>query len=304
MRSLATATAVAIIAAALSPISSAQSPERAGETQSRPPVEREGERDAHQSEQPARSLSLPVRIIEDPVEAERAEERAQRTEQHEADDLVAQQRAAIAAERAADAANDQVNIAWVQTVLAGVGTVALFWTLLLTRRSVKEAGRSADAAAAAVQAADRTAEKQLRAYVGIERITIYNVVAGRQPTVEIEITNFGQTPARRLTAWTEIEVLAFNEVNFLVNDTKESPRQTLQPTAKITIESKKDDTLTKTELENISSNFQKTYCFGRIQYWDVFDVERNVIFRHETINNSAPVTGRSMPLSAEGNEAD
>lgn len=170
--------------------SSAQPPEGAGAAQPCPPVQGQSDGQADRSERPTGRFSVPVRIIENPIEAKRTEEREERAEKREADDLVAQQRAALAAERAAGAA-------WAQAALTFAGTVALIWTLLLTRRSVALARQSADAA---VALADMEApalfvwEAEIVEFHragevgpdGAERVT---------PTARLHFGNYGRTPA-------------------------------------------------------------------------------------------------------------
>jgi hypothetical protein len=57
---------------------------------------------------------------------------------------------------------------------------------------------SADVARDAVKLSDKTAERQLRAYVNNVSTIIRNVEVGKVPEVRVEIKNWGQTPAYRV----------------------------------------------------------------------------------------------------------
>jgi hypothetical protein len=55
----------------------------------------------------------------------------------------------------------------------------------------------------------KTAQRQLRAYVLNSRAVISNIVVGGDPQVEVEIKNWGQTPAYEVTATSNITLAAF-----------------------------------------------------------------------------------------------
>lgn len=282
---------------------SAQSPEASGSTQPSPSVQGDSTGQTDNNQSAAERPPFPVRIVEDPKKAEDAERREQRAEQREADDLIAQQRAAAAAERAADAAESQRVAAWWQTALTALGTLGLLYTLALTRRSVKEAGRSADAALAALQAAERTAERQLRAYIGILDISVSHVATGRSPRVAINLKNFGQTPAHRLGAKTEIEVMPTHAPVFAVGPLDDNHRQSIGPGATFNVTAETDKALTEAQASDLNSGSANLYCFGFVEYTDAFGHTRYTRFRHE-IGDAGILSRRSMPLSAAGNDAN
>jgi hypothetical protein len=89
--------------------------------------------------------------------------------------------------------------------VATIGSAAILWkndetlheTLVETQKSVEAAQTSADAAKAAVELSDKTAERQLRAYLSIESISFSWIL--KNGSAEVVIRNAGQTPASNMT---------------------------------------------------------------------------------------------------------
>lgn len=93
---------------------------------------------------------------------------------------------------------------WLTAVFAIGATGISLYGLILIYRTWSETKRTADAAFAAVEIAKSsnaiasdTAKRQLRAYLGIERIDPQQFVAGKPPLFGIIIKNTGVTPAKR-----------------------------------------------------------------------------------------------------------
>lgn len=138
---------------------------------------------------------FPVTIVESPEDAEARRNSERKAEQHEADDLAAQRKAADAAEAGAAAAERQIVPTWIQTGIAVIGTLALLYTLWLTReanRISREIGQA-----------------QVRAYLGIQGGDILSpATKGEDFEVEddgcialkakFSVKNFGQSPAAHI----------------------------------------------------------------------------------------------------------
>lgn len=100
-----------------------------------------------------------------------------------------------------------VVVSSIQTVLSVFGAWLVWETLKSTRSAVIEAGNSSRAAEAAVDVAKSSAEKQLRAYVYIELVSL-NVdrvvdphgVCGLRFCLVANLNNVGSTPAERVQA--------------------------------------------------------------------------------------------------------
>jgi len=104
--------------------------------------------------------------------------------QRETEDLVAQKSMAASAELMVGPARGQF---WIGLfgVIGLIGSLALsLLALALTRDALKQQRVSA--------------ERQLRAYVGVRRIVINDVAVGREPDVTISLFNHGATPAYKV----------------------------------------------------------------------------------------------------------
>lgn len=84
--------------------------------------------------------------------------------------------------------------AFLQLVLTGVGIWYIRKTLVETERAVGEAARATKAAQDAVRVSEVSAEKQLRAYMGLDSIGIAMDEGGGRH-LAVRWKNFGQTPA-------------------------------------------------------------------------------------------------------------
>lgn len=106
-------------------------------------------------------------------------------------DLCAQWRAAKAAEKSAE---------WtLYGVIASLIGIALFmWQLALTREAVKDTGDATIAMREANNIAKVSAERQLRAYLGVRDFTVTGLRSDETPALRFDIFNSGQTPAREV----------------------------------------------------------------------------------------------------------
>lgn len=114
---------------------------------------------------------------------------------HDTADLCAQWRAAFAAEQAARAATQSVWLNIVGMALSGIGLGALLMTIAQGRTALKRARK-------ANRISERTARRQLRAYIGPMNAELLGVGAAK-PNVIISIKNFGQTRAYNVSYKTD-----------------------------------------------------------------------------------------------------
>jgi hypothetical protein len=140
-----------------------------------------------------------VRIVESPEDAEDRRNREKKSDQHETDDLAAQRKAADAAERSATTAEGQIIPTWIQAAVAIVGTIALLVTIAFSIKATNAAVQSSNIAEEALADARVNAKRQLRAYLTSRGATL-NYKDGLL-TGSVEITNSGQTPARKARSW-------------------------------------------------------------------------------------------------------
>lgn len=93
--------------------------------------------------------------------------------------------------KAADAAREAARWAFWSTIVSVAGIFGLWLNLRQGRHALAKA-REAN------EIARLSAERQLRAYVGVEKLKINTVVAGARLIVWMTLRNRGQTPARQL----------------------------------------------------------------------------------------------------------
>jgi hypothetical protein len=170
-------------------------------------------------------------------------------------------------------------LAWLTGVLA-VSTVALWGVTVLTLRHSRE-----------------TAERQLRAYIGISLKTAPNIQVDTDPRAVFAYKNFGQTPARELRYWMRMTTEpAFNAAEF------GSARFALNPQDTDYIDANLGLILNDTGVKRITDGVVKIYVFGEIKYDDVTGTERTTGFRFE-YGGQRLIDTKAMIRSSSGNFA-
>jgi hypothetical protein len=150
---------------------------------------------------------------------------------------------------------------------------------------------------------EMNSQRQLRAYIGING-------SADEPTgetwLELEIKNYGQTPAFKMQFWLNLGIFGYPKTDFIhksINDSM-SGRITLAPGATRTISLPKPWKSQK-EADEINKGSIAIYIWGEITYGDAWGVGRKTGFRLYV--NSATKSGKSEMVSIsfcdEGNEA-
>jgi hypothetical protein len=192
-------------------------------------------------------------------------------------------------------ANGTVALALVTAVLAAATIGLMVFTFKLWKATNK-----------LVEGSDNTARKELRAYMGVDRIVIYDdFLSSNSGHVELRIKNFGNTMAKSTQIWIEAsEPVAepnFNERGEKKAKTVVMPKEALG--FKASINRTTDCSMSKVLAGAIR-------IWGRIEYADVFGQERWTTFRF--INDSreafdspgGKIYGWSVKTDQEGNDAE
>lgn len=219
-----------------------------------------------------------------PVQSKRATEptgdaKYQAAEQREKADLKAQ-------ESMADAAIELIKVSWWQFGAGVIGLATLFLTLKYTRDTAK--------------AVSETAERQLRAYVGVVSI---DTTKPFMDEFTVHIKNVGQTPAHKMTFWHAWET--GTSVDFVENTEPSSagPKRDLFPGVDLGIEipiNFRDDAI-RNEVLNRRTPF---YLWGGIRYVDTFGKVQKTIFRCMLpIGDGVDTSSHTLISCAEGNDA-
>lgn len=134
-----------------------------------------------------------------------------------------------------------------------------------------------------VRGAERTAKRQLRAYIGISNVTITKVVVNEKPIIEIRFKNFGQTPAYKLRTWTDSILESVDTPQRLLKFDKEwKGESVLNPSDSHTKVSTKKTAITVQEADAILHDTSRLFVRGEAQYRDAFGKKRHVYFGFET----------------------
>lgn len=153
-----------------------------------------------------------------------------------------------------------------------VGIYLVFKTLKETRVSAKAAVRSA-------QVAEETAERQLRAYVGLDKAKIVRS-QDRVMRCVVEIKNFGQTPAYKVSPLVNIrgankaDLIAFEQTEQIVSD-----GLTIGPGTFVTLEGLLGEVMTQEREDAVRGGHSIVYVYGSVEYFDAFDKRRTTTFR-------------------------
>jgi hypothetical protein len=168
---------------------------------------------------------------------------------------------------------------WVEKWTLGVLTL----TLIAAGYAGFEARRLADLTEHLITDGRQSSERQLRAYVSIDKASVAAI--GHTLRAVIELRNSGQTPAHDLTTRTRVSTHAAGEV-FIpppLGDAELSkmivgPGTIVSPESELEIPA--DNTAVLTALQNGTAVI---YVFGRTEYRDVFDKPRHLDFRLRSV---------------------
>lgn len=138
-----------------------------------------------------------------------------------------------------------------------------------------------------VRGADRTAERQLRAYVSVSPNQLVDFEIGKDPYALLHVKNSGSTPAfkfRYVAGFEQIDRDIINSDNVLVRDDKNQaiPTNVLHPNVELKIVAPLRKLLLKSNYLNIGKEVESSfYAFGCVFYEDAFGRDRITEFCFE-----------------------
>ncbi len=146
------------------------------------------------------------------------------------------------------------------------------------------------------------AKMQLRAYLGPSETFITGIAAGEKPVVECTIRNFGQTPAHRVSYWSDCRMLDSMNASFERGPAADGERTVNPGRDGFTIKSRLPEPLTEEEMSKLKLGTAAIYFYGAIDYRDAFWRSRRTQFRFQ--HGGSRVFGtEDMTLSSKGNKA-
>ena len=189
---------------------------------------------------------------------------------HDEQDLSAQKRAADSALAAAIAA-------FATLVVSVTGVVYVKRTLDATLRAVEDTSRATEAMLEANALAKDTAQRQLRAYVGVQAAWLEFSEEG-EPIAHVKWKNFGQTPALETASWTHSWT-----AEFPLRSSLPEPPEGFRKGVNVISPGNFTDTVTPDgaplsdrNRKSIEAEEAAFYVYGKSRYEDVFGE------RHET----------------------
>lgn len=174
------------------------------------------------------------------------------------------------------------------TIVLGFGTFLIWWA---TRDLV--------------EGAERTAERQLRAYVHVEDAQLSHANDEWRPCISVAIKNYGQTPARRVRHKIGNALVMSGPGNFAVEPDESvcdlGPSQGFTKTFHTNREFW--NSMTKPAIIAKTGIY---YVFGEITYSDVFNPKkiRRTTYRFQVRADGEGVTDGGLFFAKEGNHSD
>jgi hypothetical protein len=183
----------------------------------------------------------------------------------------------------------QKTVDWLNMLLTwpeGVGAIAVILTLgaiVWQSDETRKAAVGTEAAVVEAKAsralAQRTAKRQLRAYICMDTADV-RFVAG-QPHATVNFKNCGETPAYEVRGWIGIEVMKYPpELPSSPPLRTLMPKQTIGPQGGLQYAGqRRSSVLSRDEIEKIEVGFLTFFVFGRIDYKDTFGKEWYTVYR-------------------------
>jgi hypothetical protein len=152
-----------------------------------------------------------------------------------------------------------------------------------------------------VRSAEKTAERQLRAYVGITKATMSNFGVGQILRMSMTIKNSGQTPAYRLTQHYSIMGGEYPRKEPLPQVDTPGRFSTLGPGEVHILEIPLQGPLPGSAYSQITNGDAAIYVWGRVIYEDAFGYNRETRFSYIFGGRFGIHPGGAVVPSEEGN---
>jgi hypothetical protein len=154
-----------------------------------------------------------------------------------------------------------------------------------------------------VRDAKENAERQLRAYVGVESSSI-NYASGSHPVAGVTFKNYGNTPAYEFTINSGIGMApCFEGLPPPPPEDPGEPRGVLSPGATAVLLKTGPVLLGSEHLAALKGGSSTIFVYGEVRYMDAFKKRRFLKYRLMT-GGSAGLRGNALSSCEKGNDAD
>jgi hypothetical protein len=191
----------------------------------------------------------------------------------------------LAGERAANTARFAALDASLQATWQSVDTQN---ALNISTENARAAKKAAEATEAGVQQAKASAERQLRAYVGLETSTPLGFEEWEYKAT-LHLVNYGQTPANNVQTWSQAELVMIDHpfaapkhswpspTFTSAPDNINEPLHVLFPGAREVLHTRRGE-LSSDEVRYLREGQMRLYWWGEVRYVDVFGERRKTLF--------------------------
>lgn len=158
-----------------------------------------------------------------------------------------------------------------------------------------------------VRGADRTAERQLRAYIDIKSAKVENFEIGEEPEIRVHLQNVGQTPAKNVRTRMDAQITPFDDPPGQFDLIEVNPEYGSNSTI-----GKDGDVAAFLMMESLTKHFYDAVRYGEsalfvvgvVRYEDIFDNPHYHRFRMFYHGESIELGIDSMTIHGEGNDSD
>jgi hypothetical protein len=198
----------------------------------------------------------------------------------------------------------QAAFFWVQLQIMREGMKDATIAAKAAKESADTSKIQAEVARDTLKTMQDTAERQLRAYVGVSDASIHKVETGA-PEAIVHIKNFGQTPAYDVRAWIHMWIAEHPLSEVLPDAPEDLPKGTavIHPGTHVAFFMPKEPPVKAEFIPLLGTAAGTIYVYGIIKYRDVFKRERTTKYRL-IYGGREPVRGSLMKHDQNGNDAD
>jgi hypothetical protein len=157
-----------------------------------------------------------------------------------------------------------------------------------------------------VRGADRTAERQLRAYIDLRWAEIQDFEVGEQPSVMVTFRNVGQTPAKDVRVTIRLQLRPANEPpdNVEIEGGPGASKSTVASRGKFKADVAMAGLLTADQYRAVEDGEAALFLYGIVRYDDIFGNSRFTRLRWALTADGMLYRGNTFQACEDGNDTN
>jgi hypothetical protein len=189
-------------------------------------------------------------------------------------------------------------------IAASISAIATIFIALFTLTLKRSTDNLWEITNNTLKHSEKTAERQLRAYVFPIEAELKKLSADEFPELEISIENSGQTPAYQLTHTSRFALSDFPLIEPLplAEASKESSKTNVEPGGKFMKYGRSDRKLSAEAITQLKDGTAAIYAYGEIKFVDAFGASRWVKYRLMNGGRAGFFADGKLVACEEGNE--